>query len=947
MATLFIRAPFAAGAAAAASVFTIVEDAVGRITVTIDGTDPTRLALQPVFPGRLTFKPTAALAPTAPIVGNLYLEIAPAASLELTKLLTDLPYSFLVVYENVVLSAAFFDGTVKNTPIAGVQPGTATTTYDQRKDAFKRGLLSLMIVPTKSSAGCVLPVVQKDAANQFKTSLTFGVRIAENPFASPADLSLLSVQPANVVAAASFLPLPFSYFFAALRDLAAATWTAASATGHKTHPFYDALDKLDQPGGAGTPITRWRRLRVFTAPKEDTKAPPGSFSAAMADLTLRARAGANLLWEQPVNVLGELFLRRPDSEAFTLDMSQLPAATYPPTPPPAPPAAPPAPVVRQLAPYPAGAMANTLARTWAAPAAGRLVAPTVEIRAAVVFDGDPLLDPLIALEEGMEDFRGLTVVRPVKGTTGRAVARRHLIVPLQRRLASFGFGTTKVPPTKFGSEVRHAVREFQREAQMMDRTAGGVAVPAASIVPFPGAITAKADVPTLTEMRVWADAGHRAALVFEIRQGGVVVPDVGIADASTIGWKIRTPPATPVGNATRFSYQGVTYYGMVNVTADAGLLWGRRPHLEMSDPARTASYAFLTTWEKRVVLAVVHNESQIFEAVNTYDNAFMTAGAIQWTMGTGSSRGELPGILSTLLPADFQRLFGKWGLGTTDVVGRPFLDVISGRFTLDGKTLVKPAEKNELRAFRWGHRFAEAAKVPVYREVQMRQGKTRMGEILRHKLRWGKDKFTAESLLQSEMLRALVMDEHVNSGKIKFLQLLVDVLRTPETLIGIEADGVFNGEWFETLRYPKLQAAFRAKAAATGIALKKVALTRDDFKAVDATMFNVIGELLLLRLQCENPAAVPADLTEVIDGLGLTATAALVTPVHTASLSVSAGVLSAMDIDQYGILLLLYLFWRRNLSRMNKPVERWDNIMNGGYAGAFGDPISAPGVLTP
>jgi hypothetical protein len=943
MATLFIRAPFAAGAASATPVFTVAEDSVGRITVTIDGTDPQRLALLPVFPGRLSFKATVPLAQNAPVVGNLYLEIAPAASLELTKLLTDLPYPFLVIYENVVLSGAFFEGTVKNAPIAGVLPGTTATTYDQRQDAFKRGRLSVMVAPTKSSAGCVLPLVQ-NAANQFKTSLTFGVRIAANPFASPTDLALLAASSADVVAPASFLPVPIGYFYAALRGLPAAKWTAASATGHKTHPFYDAVDVLDRPGGAATPIARWRRLRVFTAPKEDTAAPPGSFSATMADVTLRARSGASVLWERPVNALGELFLRRPDSEAFTLEMSQVPPPSYPP--PAAPPAVPPAPLVCKLAPYPVGAMANTLARTWAAPATGKL-APKVEIRAAVVFDGDPLLDPLTSLEEGVEDFRGLTVIRPTKGTTGTAVARRHLIVPLQRRLASLGFGTTRVAPTKFGMEVRHAVREFQREAKMTDRQVGGIAVPAASIVPFAGAITTKADVPTLTEMRVWTDAGHRAALTFEITRGTQVVADVGIADASTLAWKIRTPPATPVGNSTRYSAAGVTYYGMVNVTADAGLAWGRRPHVEMSDPARAASYAFLTTWEKRVILAVVHNESQIFEAVNTYDNAFMTAGAIQWTMGTRDRGGELPGILSTLAAADFQRLFGRWGLGTANIAGRPFQDVITGRFTLDGKAVVKPADKNELRAFRWGHRFAEAAKDAVYREIQMRQGKTRMSVILRHKLKWGKDKFTADSLLQSEMLRALVMDEHVNSGNVAFLQLLVDALHTPTTIIGIDADGVFEGAWYERVRRPKVSAALKAKATATGVALKKVTLTPDELKAIDATMFNVSGDLALLRLQCENPAAVPPDLIEVIDGLGLTVAAALATPADTASLSVAAGALSAMNIEQHSVLLVLYLWWRRNLSRMNAPVERWDKIMNGGYAGTFGDPISAPGVLTP
>lgn len=947
MPTLFIRAPFEAGAASPAPAFTAAEDAaaMGRLTVTIDPADANRLKLLPAFPGRLTFKPTAPLASDKPIIGNLYLEIAPAALLELAKVLPDLNYPFLLIYHGVQLSDAFFDGTVKTATIASFHPGTPTATYDQKKDAFKRGLLSVNIAPNKTSANCTLPTVQKNSANQYVITLELSVRMTENPYASPADLALTTTLPADIVHPSRFLPIPIAYFYKAFRSLTNAQWTASSADGHKTHPFYDALDRLDQ----GTPTVRWRRLRVFTS--TDRKAPPGSFSAAMSDVTVRASSSGGVLWQSSVNVLGEIFVRRADNETFTLEVLQTPPLTYPP--PASPPAAPPAPVTCKIAPFPTGTAANSLSRTWSPPPSAGKIAPSIGIRAEINFDGDPLLDPLTKLESGMEDFRGLTVIRPTKHTAGRVISKRQLIAPLQRYLASFGFGSTRTPAASYTVAVRHAVREFQREAKMTtiggqpSRVSGGVPVAAATIVPFGGAINGTADIPTLTEMRVWKDKNYRAALNFNVKRGATTVQDVGYADASTVGWEVLIAPAQAFGMSTRFT-AGQTFYGMGNVMRPADIARGRKPGDELNDPARAAQYTYLKTWEKRVILAVVNNESKIFEAINTYDNAFLTAGAIQWTAGTRSNRGELPGILSTLPAADFQRLFGVWGLGTTDIVGRPFVDVIGGRFTLDGKTLNIPDQKDELRGFRWAHRFVEAAKDNVYREIQIRHAHTRIAAMLRTPLRWGSSRITVESVLQSEMMRALALDEHVNTGSVQhILQRLIDGLRMPAQIITINADGTFGGKWYEEQRKPKLDAELKAKAKAAGVKVSKVSLTPAEISTIDFSLLPLIEELLLLRYQCENPTATPDDLVEVIGALGLSAAAALVTQANTPALTVTSGKLAAMTMEQHSTAFVLYLWLRQHVSRMVGPTERWDRIVAGGYAGALGDPSNAPGVFTP
>ena len=111
----------------------------------------------------------------------------------------------------------------------------------------------------------------------------------------------------------------------------------------------------------------------------------------------------------------------------------------------------------------------------------------------------------------------------------------------------------------------------------------------------------------------------------------------------------------------------------------------------------------------------------------------------------------------------------------------------------------------------------------------------------------------------------------------------------------------------------------------------------------------------MLRYQCEDSANTPENLVEVIDALGLSAAAAMVTQANTSALTVSAGKLAEMDMERYKTALSLYLWLRQNVSplkipnvkaRMDKPRERWDSITHGGYTGMFGALVSAPGVFT-
>ena len=59
----------------------------------------------------------------------------------------------------------------------------------------------------------------------------------------------------------------------------------------------------------------------------------------------------------------------------------------------------------------------------------------------------------------------------------------------------------------------------------------------------------------------------------------------------------------------------------------------------------------VTTSEVNLMIAVAENEGRL-DAINTWDNAFLSFGMFQWTLGTGGNQGELPALLRRLQNED-------------------------------------------------------------------------------------------------------------------------------------------------------------------------------------------------------------------------------------------------------------------------------------------------------
>ncbi|MBI5591033.1 MAG: SH3 domain-containing protein [Deltaproteobacteria bacterium] len=164
----------------------------------------------------------------------------------------------------------------------------------------------------------------------------------------------------------------------------------------------------------------------------------------------------------------------------------------------------------------------------------------------------------------------------------------------------------------------------------------------------------------------------------------------------------------------------------------------------------------------RIIRAVSENEGK-YEAINTWDNAFLSFGIFQWTSGAGSTAGELPAVLQRLgrdHPDTFEACFGRYGLTTTGVTSRTGLAPV-GYFSLNNVLLATVEAKSTLRSLPWAYRFWSAGHDDNVREVQTIHAMERIDLFYRNE-RWRIRGFYVGDYITSECGVALLLDQHVN-----------------------------------------------------------------------------------------------------------------------------------------------------------------------------------------
>lgn len=179
--------------------------------------------------------------------------------------------------------------------------------------------------------------------------------------------------------------------------------------------------------------------------------------------------------------------------------------------------------------------------------------------------------------------------------------------------------------------------------------------------------------------------------------------------------------------------------------------------------ANQAAFPNLSASRLRVMSAVSVNEGKL-EAINTFDNAFLTFGCFQWTVGTGDGAGELPAMVNHLKQIDaaaFNQLLGQFGLDIASV-NSPAGQTPTGFFSLNGAALnTAAAKQSKLRTLEMAFRFFSAGKDKTMRRAEVEYAAGRIDLFYRdanHKIR---NLFVAD-FVSSEFGVALILDEHVN-----------------------------------------------------------------------------------------------------------------------------------------------------------------------------------------
>jgi hypothetical protein len=326
----------------------------------------------------------------------------------------------------------------------------------------------------------------------------------------------------------------------------------------------------------------------------------------------------------------------------------------------------------------------------------------------------------------------------------------------------------------------------------------------------------------------------RAVLAFQTAQFGPQGDDgiVGKQTASALGiaWPdslagiaLVTPPppaarGTPAAPAMPVApaRAAVRFDGDHALTPD-GVRFAKRFRLGVFTSGSTSIAQFVQSHRAsfpgiapsllRVLEAVSANEGNL-EAVNTWDDSFMTFGIFQWTAGRDGGRGELGALLDRLAREHanvFTELFGRHGLSIQGVTAAPGTTP-TGTLALDGKPLDTPAKKERLRTLEWAYRFWLAGHHEAVRVVQIEQAMDRLGIFYRS----AKHRIAGRPIadyVTSEAGVALLLDQHLNRPGHVPKTLAAAVAQLPEKLAAKPARWKDQHERDLIERYLTLRAA--------------------------------------------------------------------------------------------------------------------------------------------
>ncbi len=165
----------------------------------------------------------------------------------------------------------------------------------------------------------------------------------------------------------------------------------------------------------------------------------------------------------------------------------------------------------------------------------------------------------------------------------------------------------------------------------------------------------------------------------------------------------------------------------------------------------------LTNSAMNVMIAVSENEGNL-DAVNTWDNSFMTFGMFQWTAGAGKDKGELPALLKKIKTANKDLFFEYYGQYGLDIINT---NNVTGYFTLNGNKLSTPEDKEILRSYEWVFYFWKSGQDSLVKSIQIQHALSRLNRFYRTNNVKVNGHFISD-LVTSEYGVGLLLDNHVN-----------------------------------------------------------------------------------------------------------------------------------------------------------------------------------------
>jgi peptidoglycan hydrolase-like protein with peptidoglycan-binding domain len=186
---------------------------------------------------------------------------------------------------------------------------------------------------------------------------------------------------------------------------------------------------------------------------------------------------------------------------------------------------------------------------------------------------------------------------------------------------------------------------------------------------------------------------------------------------------------------------------------------GQKPAAFVESHADKLRALKVTQSEINVMIAVAENEGNL-DAINTWDNAFLSFGLFQWTAGQGNAKGELPALLARIKDEDrdlFDKYCGQHGLDVVGVTPGP----VHGYFSLRGTTINTRATKEQLRQASWAFYFWLAGQDPAVQAMEIKHALGRLDQF------YSTDNYKVgvhhvSDLVTSEYGVGLILDQHVN-----------------------------------------------------------------------------------------------------------------------------------------------------------------------------------------